>query len=405
MQIVRSIRLTLVVVAVSTATLAGACSSSSTPQQSSADSGADTTSGEEAGTDAPPPGEGGRDTGPDSAADAGPDANADARLDAPAGDGPEGEAGVVAIASDVAQGTAIATDGVNVYWTQFLPTDAGSTYGQLEKVPVAGGPETTVATTPATVFPIALAIDATRAYFSTNAGDWCLYSVPLAGGPVGHVSCSVQEVGIVLDSTYAYFVDTSGNAVSKVSLGVVDAGYSDQGTKLTFNNGMPVDLALAGGHLYWINGGQGTISTVAANVTSPTVPTDIVSPDPDAGSDEWANGTTGEELTSDGVNLYWARYPGTGGVPSGAVLKVPVAGGRPVEVYDAGTGTAYAVRSDGTNVYWIVYVAPASYTIMAQPVGGGTTRVVASLPGGGDMAFDATSLYVLGKPYLWRVPK
>lgn len=358
-------------------------------------------SGEDAGTDATPPGEGGRDSGSD--------ATTDARLDAPpdsTGDGPGGEAGVVAIASDLNQATAIATDGVNVYWTDYALTDAGSTYGHVMKIPVAGGAETTLATTSTTVFPIALAVDATRAYFSTNSGDQCLYSVPLSGGPVSQLTCFVQEVGIALDGTNVYFVDSANDAVSKVALGAMDAGNTFQGTQLTFNNnGTPVDLTLAGGNLYWINGGPGTISTVAANVTTRTVPTVIVSPDPDAGPDEWANGTTGEDLASDSVNLYWARYPGSGGVPSGAILKVQLAGGTPVEVYDAGTDTAYAVRSDGTNVYWIAHVA-ASYTLMAEPIGGGATRVVASLPsGGGDMAFDATNLYVLDPPYLWRVPK
>lgn len=53
----------------------------------------------------------------------------------------------------------------------------------------------------------------------------------------------------------------------------------------------------------------------------------------------------------------------------------------------------------------MVNAAPSSYTLIAAPVGGGTTRAVASLPGGGFMAFDATSLYVLDPPYLWRVLK
>jgi hypothetical protein len=407
-------RRSLLFVSLGVALLTARCSG----DESSGDSGrAVLDSGADSVTDAP---RAATEAGPDAASEAAAETGADTGPDAPAdtSDGSPSATAVV-IASDVQNPFQIVVGGGNVVWTDSIPLDGGAVLGRVMTMPVAGGTETTIATTPPNVLPEALVLDsaATTVYWITHSPDLCLNATPLAGGATRPMTCFVAEDGIAIDGTNAYFVAAVLNAPTKIALGIVDdAGRVDLGTQLTqpiASGASPVDLALAGGNLYWITN-AGTIQTVSAAVSLQVIPTTIVTPDADAGRGQYASGDLWEGLTTDGTNLYWPRYVAAQiGSATGAVLKVPLAGGTPVTLYDTGLANAYSVTTDGTSVYWIEQNA-AMVTLRKIAVSGGpvaTLRVQLGLAAGqlpsawGTIAIDTTSVYVLDPPTIWRVSK
>jgi hypothetical protein len=80
------------------------------------------------------------------------------------------------------------------------------------------------------------------------------------------------------------------------------------------------------------------------------------------------------------------------------------------------TGTPVAIHAaaNGTNLYWVEVSGTSSYSIQKMPLAGATTStlVVDGITWGGNvnanppqLAVDATSVYWLGPPNLYKAPK
>jgi hypothetical protein len=102
--------------------------------------------------------------------------------------------------------SALATDGVNVYY--------GTTDGTVGSIPVAGGPATTLGQTARGVTD--LASDGTTVYFTVT--DTPVYSVPIAGGPVSTIAdCQSNPTAIAVDSHAVYWANAGDGTVMKLA--------------------------------------------------------------------------------------------------------------------------------------------------------------------------------------------
>jgi hypothetical protein len=151
----------------------------------------------------------------------------------------------------------IAVDANNVYWASYQ----GKAVRMTSKL---GG----VAQTLATVddLPRGLAIDAVSVFWTNSGlGNGCgggLATVPIGGGSLLELhqtkSCTF---GVAVDSTYAYWVDTSGKI-----LRVLKQGGGQ--VELAVNQKEPFDITVDDHAIYWTNaqgnnGGQDTIMKLA----------------------------------------------------------------------------------------------------------------------------------------------
>ncbi len=87
----------------------------------------------------------------------------------------------------------LAVDGANVYWGE-------SSTGALMSVPIDGGAPAAWAAGLGT--PVAIALDATRIYWTTGAG---VLELPKGGGQLVRLASSAYAEAIALDTTYVYF--------------------------------------------------------------------------------------------------------------------------------------------------------------------------------------------------------
>jgi hypothetical protein len=116
------------------------------------------------------------------------------------------------LADTVTQGLtqAMAVDGSNVYWTTL--------YRNVNKVPKAGGPITTLATMPS---PLAgIAVDQTAVYFTVVGpppGHGAIMKMPIAGGQIVTLASSqCDPYQIALDATRIYWANSCVGAVMKM---------------------------------------------------------------------------------------------------------------------------------------------------------------------------------------------
>jgi len=155
-----------------------------------------------------------------------------------------------------------------------------------------------------------------------------------------------------------------------------DGGASDGGTTLAAASS-PLDLAVAGGFVYYTNFGEGTVSVVSTSGGS---------------ASDLATGLDGPTaLVVTGGTVYFTLAPtaGTGGVSS-----VPITGGSPASVQTNVTGAA-GIATDGVNLYWTN--DSGGVLIEQVAVGGGTPKQLQSF--GGDvlptrLALSGSDLYV-----------
>ena len=364
---------------------AAACSSSSTSGSPDSDAGLDSS----AAVDSTTSGEAGADGGNDATeSDTGNDSGAgDAGVEA-------GEAGPppVALVSDAPNAWLIATDGTSVYWIDWVTTDAGTQNGRVMQVAVDGGNETPLAITPG-VIPVGLAIDTGNVYWTES--DSKLWQVSKSGGSPTQLQDAAVAAPLTAAGGFIYFRPAGDGGVRAVP---VDGGAV---TTLA-STGNPVDFVVVAGGVYWADT-AGHIAYVT--IADAGVPANLVNGIPG----QYVSATIYQNLATDGTNLYWPLGPG--GITS-AVMAVPLSGGTPQVLVEAGTDSPRSVATDGTRVYYLDVTG--SVALVAIPVDGGTPVTIttaglgsADISGtpGPTIAVDSTSVYWLNPPQIMRIGK
>jgi hypothetical protein len=154
----------------------------------------------------------------------------------------------------------------------------------------------------------------------------------------------------------------------------------------------PVDIALAGGSVYWTdNGGFGDDVFLVSAGGGAVTP---VNPNPD--------GLTAGGLAVDATNVYFTANAIEATV-TGYVFKVPLGGGTPTTLYEgAPTGGSSGVPGpssggilvNGGNLYWITTnETKSSYDIVKMPVDGGAITTLATSESIDLIATDGESIY------------
>ena len=99
-----------------------------------------------------------------------------------------------------------------------------------------------------------------------------------------------------------------------------------------------------------------------------------------------------QDIAVDGTSVYWVNFGTvTNNNKDGTVMKVPIAGGTPMQLAGGQTMPRRLVV-DATSVYWTA--SNSTGTVMKVPLGGGATTQLASAQGSPwGVAVDATSVY------------
>jgi len=253
---------------------------------------------------------------------------------------------------------ALAVDATNLYWTN---GSSSPEHGMLMKVPKSGGQQPT---------PLAfnqyqpggLAVSATDAYWSTNAPDAGIMTMPTLGGApklvVGNLLDGIQRVAI--DTQRVYWA-------SDYAPGVLAAAPLDGGapTVLAANQASPHDFAIGATHLYW------------------TVETGIMRMPLGGGPPEaLATARKPTALAIDGASVYWLELGTPGGqYLDGALVKMPLGGG-PQTVLASGLRWTSSLALDATYAWWTNAGTQSSGftdgTVMRVPLAGGPVVTLAT---------------------------
>jgi hypothetical protein len=158
----------------------------------------------------------------------------------------------------------IAVDDQNVYWSTFGSNV--NNLGTVDKMPLAGGPTTVLASGLATVGPIA--VDATNVYWTDMLGG--VSSVPIAGGAVTTLVPPQYAIppntilddsppDIAVDATAVYWTSTpldhSAPTVNRLLLGGGPINTITDVTILATLASQPAGLTVDASRVYWVEDG------------------------------------------------------------------------------------------------------------------------------------------------------
>jgi hypothetical protein len=271
----------------------------------------------------------------------------------------------------------------------------------LVRVPVSGGTRVVLSTNVGrTGLVPALAVDAENVYWSAQSCatscETALLRQPLAGGTNTQLSRAGQNVlAAAADGQNVYWLEEQtavgqlpadgslAGAVMRAALGgdvpvvVAPARFLSSGGRAS--------IAVDSNAIYWTDGcpansvaycGGELMKVPVAGGTPVQLAT-------------WSGGMYSQIKVGFG-GVYWA-VPGTQSTmqppPPTGILTVPLAGGDPVMVI---APPALAITLDEANIYW------TNFSDMMQaplPSGAPARRVATASPTGFDLAVDATSLY------------
>jgi hypothetical protein len=242
------------------------------------------------------------------------------------------DGGVQVLATGLKAPQGVATDGTNVYVTEYSGSDI------IEIFPDGG----TAVAVAGLYAPHRVQVVGSKLYWADpadvvhgNPGQ--VGSLDLGTGARQTYVTTGAPVDLAVDGTTLYWVDSSTQQVLSTPLaGGVTLTVPAQGT--------PVSLSQDATHVYWST--QEGILGVAAKPLSASTTTYVAPGDPDP-----------NDVASDGVNLYWAVY-NNGSGQRGGVKRMPLAGGVATTLY---SGTAVSqLELSGACVYFTSFNGSAA---------------------------------------------
>jgi hypothetical protein len=218
-----------------------------------------------------------------------------------------------------------------VYWTNF-------TEGTLRSVPITGGDSVELVSGQS--YPQFLALAAGQIYWVNSPGYPDSVSVmPAAGGEPTVLYSSANGVdSIAADASGAYFTVGGDPDYPDAGLVVHTSPSGDELVTLAEGQMSPHEIAVYGGHVYWITGDQlseQTLLTVPATGGTPTALATMVGI---------------SALASDRSGIYFATAT-TSQEPNGSLWWLPLAGGEPSELV-AGVSIVSSIALDKDYIYW-----------------------------------------------------
>jgi hypothetical protein len=257
----------------------------------------------------------------------------------------------------------VAVDDSQAYWT-----DKGA--GMVNAVPLAGGSTTVLATGQAGVDRIAL--DAAHVYFSTN--DSVLRVLKDGSAPPVTLAQDPFPVGIAVDAARIYWTSYQfDGSIMTCSLAACMPEV------LAANQAYPDTIVIDGVNAYWTNHAHSDRGQV---VQMPLQGGPIVSL------------TTGQvyplAVVADTASVYFSdSFSGPSATSS--IVKAPIDGGSPEVTLQAQLTDPRFMAIDETRVYW---ADATDGTVMATPKGGGTAVTIASGQSGAlSVAVDDCNVY------------
>ncbi|MBI5206231.1 MAG: Ig-like domain-containing protein, partial [Candidatus Firestonebacteria bacterium] len=249
----------------------------------------------------------------------------------------------------------IATDLLNVYWTE-------SDGGTIKKISIFGGIITTLASGENT--PYGIAVDSTSVYWTGFSGG-TINKINKNGGTVTTLASGLnQPYDIVVDSINVYWTEQNGGIVKKVG--------KDGGTVTILASGLnlPQEIAVDSINVYWTEFNGNTLKKVSINGGTVTT---------------LASGLNGPwGIAIDSMDIYWTEISG------GTVKKISINGGT-VTTLASGLNQPYGIAVDSMDVYWVELVGG---TVKKVSINGGTvTTLTSGLNQPYDIAIDSMNVY------------
>ncbi len=235
------------------------------------------------------------------------------------------------------------------------------------------------------VGPALVKVNGSSVYFATSSTVSCygtgtprdgIMMVPTSGGtpvaiaPIDHFAGNCGAYGMLFDSSYLYWADYADATIWRATLAGVGPTQIFSGGQ--YLNGLAIDAA--GGSLYYHQYGYSSIGRVS---TAGSGNTTFAS----------AGSINGENLTSDGANLYWTD------ATVGTVNQVPFSASPPASPTTLATGEAapFAPFVSSSSIYWLASGA-LRYASLTSP---SAASLATGLLAPNSTVADASSVWVL----------
>jgi hypothetical protein len=235
-------------------------------------------------------------------------------------------------------GSTLVTDGHEVYW---------AAQGVLFSVPVEGGAVSTLwSSGVGNGYLQSLAVDPTGVYGTVAPSSGELVRVPLAGGPTTTLASGFNEQpeGLTVAGTMVYWVEVDEYYVGNPNPGALLAMPIGGGTPVTFAQGgtYPGEVVANSTNVIWTSGGTDPSSQISALVTQPLAggaTTTLAGP---------LTYSSLGPIAADDASVYFGFA--NPGLAPGTLMKVGVTGASPPKNLASASVNGLAV--DSTSVYW-----------------------------------------------------
>jgi hypothetical protein len=245
-------------------------------------------------------------------------------------------------------------------------------------MPKAGGTPVTIAT--GSTFPSGIATDGINVYWSEYATPGAVRKVPVDGGTPTILGSNVNNIGIAIDptSTNVFWGESISSNSGKIDLAPINGGAT---TSLVSGLNNVWDVATDGTSVFWVeNRTAGVVSQVALSGGPPsTLGSNLVEP---------------VALAVDATNVYWIERNG-GGQAAGTLKAVPKVPTVQVTVGTNLQGLTFQVDgitySSQQSFLWLQGSSHSLTTTATQSQGSGSQSVWNSWTDGGQLSHSITA--------------
>ncbi len=236
----------------------------------------------------------------------------------------------------------VAQQGDHVYWT-------ATSGNAVSALPKAGGTPFALALSMPGLGPLPIAADPMGVVWGDMGAGGAVQGAELVSlaSPSMLAGGTGSVIAVALDPAYVYWLDeftqndegeVGAGAVQRVLRSGADAGDGGAGELLVANELLPYAIVADSTALYWVAAGASSVRAADLDGSNPRT---------------LATGVTGAyNLAIDDTSLYWTTTLPAAASPSGAVWKMPKAGG-PVTLLVDGQENPWGLAVDATSVYWV----------------------------------------------------